>query len=439
MMKKTLLALSVASLLTACGESSSSDSPTTDRNTVEYRVIDGYLSNADVCIIAVGETLCVDIGSTDENGVIKIDKDIISGQLIATIKAGETKDADSVGFVGKSYQMVAEISVDSPNVVTPFTTLDVLDTDKTLAEIANELDLSEELLSGDYLASNDTNKAHVHALARALVTQLAVDKDDNNTGDLLSKTEKVNDYIVNEFKNNDIDLDSQNIIFEDNGELRHEPAISKLADFLEAGPRFLVSLNGAYYRDEGARPLTFKDGVTYLDGKEISYEIMDNILISDGNGKDEFIYVSNYLSLSVPWRSKDLTAISSAPFGVGDDEEREATWAADDLIGNTFYLIFDDQGKGKSIKPTFVKMVFSASTVIITEGDEVNSVAWQLEGGLLKLETEELDRNITYAQSVSDQNITLIKDIKAGMSLSVMVQDENLAKSIFAKWISAAN
>ncbi len=203
MIKKTLIALSISSLLSACG-GSSADKPetpvaitpdTTPAVAAEFRVIDGYLSNASVCVIAEGARYCVEVGTTDENGLITLPVDITSGQVVATITAGQTQDADRVGFVGNSYQLVANISAETPNVITPFTTLDVLDTTKSMTDIAAELNLPESLLNSDYVTSDDAHKAHVHALARAVVTELDVDKASNDVAALFTKTSIINDYI----------------------------------------------------------------------------------------------------------------------------------------------------------------------------------------------------------------------------------------------------
>ena len=115
-LNKLLITSSLLLALSACGGSSSSDSndvpinETTTPSTVNYHVIDGYLSTADVCVIRQGETNCESIGSTDENGLISVDSDLTAGKIVATVIAGQTKDSDNIGFVARTYQMVAEIS-----------------------------------------------------------------------------------------------------------------------------------------------------------------------------------------------------------------------------------------------------------------------------------------------------------------------------------------
>ena len=78
---------------------------------------------------------------SNSNGFIVIPESYTAGQIVVSAIAGQTSDNDGVGFIAQSCQIVANISVDTPNVITPYTTLDALDTDKTMADIANDLGL----------------------------------------------------------------------------------------------------------------------------------------------------------------------------------------------------------------------------------------------------------------------------------------------------------
>jgi len=449
MIKRTLISIAVASMLSACGGSSSSDSNEESPNgsttpvtavAVDYRVIDGYLNSADVCVIRQGSTNCESIGSTDENGLISVSGDITAGQIVVTVIAGQTKDADNVGFVGKTYQMVADISSDTPNVITPFTTIDVLDKTKTMADIAGETNLPESLLSGDYIVSEDTNKPRVHALARAIAAQLSTSKDENDISTLNTKVTAINEYITTELTNANVDLNAVNI-FMGGDSVTHEIAIRQLADFLENGDVYVGSLNSAFFAMEGVRPATFSGDQVTMNGRTASYEIDGEQLITTVDGEQEtdlFLYVSSDFSLSVPIKDKDLTIISHTVFGDQVDFELVNTWDVNDFAGHTYYLLFDDApSMDEAPEPTIIKLEFSELTVKITEGNESVESPWKIFLGMLKIDMLEAgvgDRNLVYAKSIFDKNITLIRDLKDGRAPSLMFKEESLAQSVLDKW-----
>jgi len=449
MIKRTLISIAVVSMLSACGGSSSSDSNEESANgstipvtpvAVDYRVIDGYLNAADVCVIRQGKTNCESIGSTDENGLISVAGDITDGQIVATVIAGQTKDADNIGFVGKSYQMVADISSDTPNVITPFTTIDVLDQVKSMTDIAGELNLPESLLSGDYIASEEADKSRVHALARAIVAQLSTNKDENDISTLNTKITAMNEYITTELINVNVDLNAVNI-FMDGDSVIHEIAIKQLADFLESGDVYVSSLNSAFFAMEGVMPAIFSDGQVTMNGRTASYEIDDDKLITTVGGEQEtdlFLYTSPDFSLSVPVNDKDLTVISHTVFGEPIDLNLINTWDENDFAGQTYYLLFDDApSMDETPEPTIIKFEFSELTVKITEGDESVESPWKIFLGMLKIDMLEAgvgDRNIVYAKSIFDKNIILIRDLQEDRAPSLMFKEESLAQAVFDKW-----
>lgn len=442
-MKKTLLALSVASLLTACGGSSDGDTSTinssTPNSSTQYRVIDGYLSNADVCLIKENETACTSIGLTDENGLITLPEGTVSGQLVATIIAGQTTDADSVGFVGQTYQMIADINEDSAFVITPYTTLDVLDETKTIDDIAADLDLDVDLIKGDYVTSNNANKDKAHALARALVTQLSEDQKENKVSELLTKAIAIKQYIDD---NVGVDLNEQNIIFLDDDSISTIKAIKKLDDFLvNKDGLIMFSLNPAYYSEEGELTVLFnKDGTGTIDSdydsqKMFSYKIKGNTLTSKINNEsatDEFIYVNETFALSVPVADKDLNIITTS----NKNEEIES-WDRESLIGHTYYLIFDDASTSeKNADPSLMTIIFSDEIVKITENGESKEFGWNVNSeGYVKLLTGNNfgDRDVTISKKMSDGVITVYKDYYND-SFGLILSDKNLAHSIYKKW-----
>lgn len=436
MFKKTLLSLSIVSLLSACGGSSSDGADDTINSNstsgTEYRVIDGYLANVDVCVIAQDETDCTDIGKTNSEGIIVVPEKFTAGQIVATATAGQTSDKDSVGFIAQTYQMIADISADTPNVITPYTTLDALDTDKSMTDIATELGLDEGLISGDYIASTSSEKAQVHSLARALVTQLSKHKENNAIATLITQATKINDYIKSDLINDGLDLDLNNIFIDKEGTITHQPSIKSLSDFIENGELTYLSLNISYFAEEGAKQVTFSDGEVDFDGVTGSYKIEGNqltTLVDSETDIDNFIYVSNTLSLSVPSTGNDLTVLHKST-----DESIE--WTDADLIGETFYFIFDDSADSKTPDPSFVKVIFSESTVTMMEGGETITIGWSLEDSIITFNlSEQGESDLVYEQYFSDNNITLIKSEDTNRPLTLVVKDENLAKNIISEWL----
>ncbi|WP_160063440.1 hypothetical protein [Psychromonas sp. L1A2] len=435
MMKKTLLSLSIISLLSACGGSSSdsNDNTANSNSGTEYRVIDGYLVNADVCIIEQDTTDCTDIGQTDNDGIIVIPENFTAGKIVVTATAGQTSDKDSVGFIGQTYQMMANISTETPNVITPYTTIDVLDTSQSIADIADNLGLDEVLLSGDYVASNASQKAQVHALARALAIQLSTQQEENDVAELMSQATEINDYIESELINNGVDLDSYNIFINDEGETTHKSLISSLSDFLEGNELTQFSLNTSYFKEEGTNQVTFSDGVIYFGSEIFNYKIDGNqltISINSDEETDQFIYVSNELSLAVPLAEQDLSVMYK-------QTDEISTWTKDDLIGETFYFVFDDSADSKIPDPSLVKISFSESTAIMLEEGQTQEINWSLDNGLLTLDlSTQGEADLILSPYFADDNITLIKSVDDNRLLTLIaVKDENLATNIISQWL----
>jgi hypothetical protein len=175
MFTKSLQAVALASILTACGSSTDSrNAADTDTTATTYTVIDGYLSAAEVYVLSATDNLETRIGETDANGQIQIPDKYKDYTVIAKIIAGKTIDSDSPGFVTKSYEMR---STENSTVVTPFTTLAYMN-QISLKNLALVLHLDEADVAGDYVNSED-GKAYL--VARTLASQL--DADSSNDAD----------------------------------------------------------------------------------------------------------------------------------------------------------------------------------------------------------------------------------------------------------------
>ena len=396
-----------------------------------------------MCVIKQGETNCESIGSTDENGLISVAGDITAGQIVAKVIAGQTKDADKIGFAGKTYEMVADISSDTPNVITPFTTIDVLDETKTMADIAAELNLPEPLLRGDYIASEAAEKSRVHALARAIATELSPTKDENSLSALNAKVTVIQEYITTELTNTNVDLNTVNIVI-DGGSVTHEVASKQIADFLKNGDAevYIGSLNSSYFTSFGVRSAMFSDEQVMIGGGDTySYKIEGDELITTVNEdmeKEKFLYTSANLALSVPLEDKDLIVTSHAMFGAPIDLNSIDEWEKSDFVDQTYYLLFDD-ADGEIPEPIIMTLTFSASTVVIIDGTDASVESpWEISLGRLKINMLDAgvgEESLLLVKSIFDENITLIREQVDGIAPGLLFKEESLAQAIFDKWL----
>lgn len=456
-MKKTLLALSVAGLLTACGGSDGTNTSTGSDNTdsSSFKVIDGYLSGAEVCVIAEGADICTKIGETDENGSIDIPAGT-TGQLVATIIAGKTLDADSVGFVDTTYQMLADIKVSTHNVITPYTTLDALDPDKSIADIAAELGLNVDVINGDYVASTSEEKETVHAIARVLASKLNESKDENEPATLLTHASDVKAYIddnkITELSNAYFSIDSNNIVTHSfNNPILNTFIANNL--YVEDDPDsnlfHLHNLNEIRNESENF-------GVGFTSGTNISIYNIDshekidaefttegniiNLSIDDEIVSDEFIYVGDSLALVVTSSDSDLITYVDS-----DADDRDIVWSVDYFIENTFYYIFDDSDSDTP-KPAIIDITFAedGTAIMHDQGPEEN-ITWEVDGLYLTLyfDANDPDDSITILKYVAEGDITLFAEkAEPGYkpsSYGLMSTNQTLAKQIFNRWNTLAN
>ena len=293
-MKRTLIAASIiAFLVTGCGGGSSSTdssgsissapenpsstpenpSSTPDiSSSINIKAIDGYLSEADVYIdrnlnsISDPNELLSD--KTDSNGDVSISSEDAKYPVIIRSVAGQTIDVDSAGYVTETKEMIAPAGYE---VVTPFTTIAYLQ-GKDMAQLAIELNLSEDLIKGDYVAKNkrasrsdDEKKASkkAHLFARSLMKELK-DRikgthDDINRQDDDSLTEKINtikQLILELPEVPDYDLDDVVFEFDDDFEKSKKDKVHKR---LKKAPTHKLLINQSFdvlYLNQNADPIS---------------------------------------------------------------------------------------------------------------------------------------------------------------------------------------
>ena len=286
-MKRTLIAASIiAFLVTGCGGGSSStdssgsisSSPENPSSTpdisssINIKAIDGYLSEADVYIarnlnsVSAPNELLSD--KTDSNGDVSISSEDAKYPVIIRSVAGQTIDVDSAGYVTETKEMIARAGSE---VVTPFTTIAYLQ-GKDMAQLASELNLSEDLIKGDYVAKNkrastsdDEKKASkkAHLFARSLMKELKDSikgtHDDINSQDDDSLTEKINtitQLILELPEEPDYDLDDVVFEFDDDFDKSKKDKVHKR---LKKAPTHKLLINQSFdvlYLNQNADPIS---------------------------------------------------------------------------------------------------------------------------------------------------------------------------------------
>lgn len=196
--RKIALAIGVASLVACSGDQGSSGaSPDVDnggptqptpvnQTAVRGQVIDGYLSNAFVCIDNNDNFVCDAAGeyraTTDAQG--RFELTVPAGQavdkLLAQIVPGQTIDMDNPDQAITRQSVLLPVNVkggdDNSNLVTPFTTvIGALAKDSgepvevIAAQLAEKWALQDDFYAVDYVAANSNNKdAPVRAAAREI-------------------------------------------------------------------------------------------------------------------------------------------------------------------------------------------------------------------------------------------------------------------------------
>ncbi|MEZ8094849.1 hypothetical protein ACED51_12185 [Photobacterium swingsii] len=433
--------LTLALSLTGCG--SDSDTNTTTGNTI--KVIDGYLSQAEVCIDQNKNSVC-DTGEllptlTNAKGEITIPSDKAGYPIIARAVAGKTSDSDKLGTLGSSYELIAAAG---STVVTPFTTLAVVQ-EKTLDEIANELNLPADVISGDYVAmkANDEKAKAAHLLARSVTTELTPSVKDNQATELTATTEKIQKEIDAQV-NAGADLDNITVEIDDSGNASSVAIIQSLDAYLKDGDSQFISMNQAYAIDEGIFKVAVsgegKLALTDKDGKEetINYTTEGNTLVvsSGANSeRDTFIYIAENISLAV-------TEDSDLILWTKGDLKKSQPLAASYFEGKTWYYLSDDApSNSKDAQPMVAKMVFGKDKVTITEPyadkqQEAMELPWKMDGDKLFIDFPDGDSDFSVTLYLEDKNMMAVYNYsKTRMGVyDLFIKHEDMAKNLYNEW-----
>ncbi|WP_261382938.1 hypothetical protein [Vibrio kanaloae] len=476
LLKISVLTSTIALALAGCNSNSSSTS-TSDSGTTgtgdsgstggayTLQAIDGYLVNAEVYAdIDQNGTLSDSdkmLGTTGENGTFTVESDYKDYPVIIKAIAGQTFDTDKAGTLTSNVELIAE---KGSSVVTPFSTYAVK-TGKTLDEVAAELQMDVSMISSDYIASKSNadqatkeTASKVHLAARS-ITQTVNSLDTIDTAGFEDKVRAIKNAVDVEFNNasDKSSLDGKLVKLDGSNQAStEEMPTGTLQSMMLDNVYYGINTNSTYAKIEGVSTIGFeaepnKDGsVSYMFHNDKNEEAFKGTATFSYDG---FSTVDNGKTVkeSIIFYGKDTLSGNNEEFylNVTNDGdmitfttrlETLATFSQDDIINQTYYVLFDDAGSTTTPDVTMAKMTFNDDgTMTIVEGSETfTDKTWDLiEGGLSisGIYDDGRDWNVTPAVG-NDSMILLVNKTENPYIAHVMVKNEDLANSLYQKWNS---
>ncbi|WP_253823177.1 hypothetical protein [Vibrio kanaloae] len=476
LLKISVLTSTIALALAGCNSNSSSTS-TSDSGTTgtgdsgstggayTLQAIDGYLVNAEVYAdIDQNGTLSDSdkmLGTTGENGTFTVESDYKDYPIIIKAIAGQTFDTDKAGTLTSNVELIAE---KGSSVVTPFSTYAVK-TGKTLDEVAAELQMDVSMISSDYIASKSNadqatkeTASKVHLAARS-ITQTVNSLDTIDTAGFEDKVRAIKNAVDVEFNNasDKSSLDGKLVKLDGSNQAStEEMPTGTLQSMMLDNVYYGINTNSTYAKIEGVSTIGFeaepnKDGsVSYMFHNDKNEEAFKGTATFSYDG---FSTVDNGKTIkeSIIYYGKDTLSGNNEEFylDVTNDGdmiafttrlETLATFSQDDIINQTYYVLFDDAGSTTTPDVTMAKMTFNDDgTMVIVEGSETfTDKTWDLiEGGLSisGIYDDGRDWNVTPAVG-NDSMILLVNKTENPYIAHVMVKNEDLANSLYQKWNS---
>ncbi|MCG9559373.1 hypothetical protein [Vibrio kanaloae] len=468
LLKISVLTSTIALALAGCNSDSSSTGTSGSSSTsgaYTLQAIDGYLVNAEVYAdIDQNGTLSDSdkmLGTTGENGTFTVESDYKDYPIIIKAIAGQTFDTDKAGTLTSNVELIAE---KGSSVVTPFSTYAVK-TGKTLDEVAAELQMDVSMISSDYIASKSNadqatkeTASKVHLAARS-ITQTVNSLDTIDTAGFEDKVRAIKNAVDVEFNNasDKSSLDGKLVKLDGSNQAStEEMPTGTLQSMMLGNVYYGINTNSTYAQIEGISTIGFeaepnKDGsVSYtFDNKKNEEAFKDTATFS----YDGFSTVSNGRTVkeSIIYYGKDTLSGNSEEFYLNVTNDGDmiafttqfdalASFSQDDIINQTYYVLFDDAGSTTTPDVTMVKMTFNDDgTMTIVEGSETfTDKTWDLiEGGLSisGIYDDGRDWNVTPAVG-NDSMILLVNKTETPYIAHVMVKNEDLANSLYQKWSS---
>ncbi|MEZ9324205.1 hypothetical protein AB4149_05015 [Vibrio cyclitrophicus] len=468
LLKISVLASTIALALAGCNsDGSSTDTSDSSSASGAYtlQAIDGYLVNAEVYAdIDQNGTLSDSdkmLGTTGENGTFTVESDDKDYPIIIKAIAGQTFDTDTAGTLTSNVELIAE---KGSAVVTPFSTYAVK-TGKTLDEVAAELQMDVSMISSDYIASkSNADKAtketasKVHLAARS-ITQTVDSLDSIDTAGFEEKVLAIKSAVDDAFNNasDKSSLDSKLIKLDDsNQSSTEEMPTGTLQSIMLDNVYYGMNTNSTYAKIEGVSTIGF-EAEANEDGN-VSYTFHNDKHDETFKGTATFSYdgfstVDNGETIkeSIIYYGKDTLSGNSEEFYLNVTNDGDmiafttrldalAAFSQDDIINQTYYVLFDDAGSTTTPDVTMSKMTFNDDgTMVIVEGNETfTDKTWDLIEGSLSISgiyDDGSDWNVTPAVG-NDSMILLVNKTENPYIAHVMVKNEDLANSLYQKWSS---
>ncbi|MDO6708419.1 hypothetical protein [Photobacterium sp. 1_MG-2023] len=389
-MKKSLLAVVIpAVMLAGCGGGSDSDAgPNPDeQGAATIQVIDGYLSNAEVCVDRNRNQAC-DAGElltnrTDAKGQVNLTAADRQYPLIARIIAGETSDNDQPDAVWQDTEFYAEAG---SLFLSPFTTMAHLN-QQSLSDFAASLNLDASLLAQDYVALAATNPdaEKIHLYARSIMKMLGETLAANNTETQKLQVQGLKTFIQT-LANQNVDLGTVDLSVDEQGTVTRAARFTDLAGYLDGRTLYTTFLNTFEYEP---RKNIFKNGTLHDPATDFTsdYEVTGLKLKSDLLHTN-FLYVDDAVALSfmTPDRGQNASAYNLlSVWSERDVASGDNTYlTAEDFVGQTWYHLRDlasiRDGRAAASKPAFTEIRFGAEGRIEIQprGEEAFDASWTI-------------------------------------------------------------
>ncbi|MBV7263317.1 hypothetical protein KCG43_15020 [Photobacterium sp. WH24] len=452
-MRKSLFAVAVTTaILSGCGGSDSGNNDDNGKDIdgkVTVQVIDGYLSNAQLCVdrnrnahCNTGELLTA---KTNGNGQITISASDSQYPLIARVIAGESSDSDHPGFVWQDAELYAPAG---QTILTPFSTLAYLN-DLSLADYAASLNLDASLLNQDYVAlkSSNPDAKKVHLYARTMNAMLGATLSENDLEGQKIWIQNLKNK-VQELENNHADFDAVTLTLDKkSGQFSRSDRVKGIQPFLEGQSAiFLDFLNVS---EAIPHRLVFRDGKVTESSlnfirPDAPYEVSGTSMkiAADLDNEIEFLYVTPDIALAYLYVYESRKYLIFW-YNETDFFDQTTDLTLDDFVGQTWYFLQDAAGPGAKPNephvPELNELTFISETRVMI--NPMNSAAYEADWSF----TANPEGNQTLTVHFGNENAMILgtEESKGGVTLLfveglsqsvLMTQNKVLANALYDKW-----
>jgi hypothetical protein len=436
----SLLAVAVSLALTGCGGSDESGSSTTSSTTkspttTTVKVIDGYLVNAEVYVDRndngkpeSDEKLD---GLTNTSGEITLDNSDTQYGLIIRAIAGKTYDQDKAGRLTKTIELSADAGTTT---VTPFTTAAKAQ-NMSVSDLAASLNLSEDVIAGDYTASDSDAAIQAHLYARSIAQYLTDDSVSLSATSIGTAITEV-DTAIKTISGTDLATK----YVDRSGTVQNMPPTVEA--FLVDHTYSLASTNkslfaGDLIKNGDAVPtVSFKADKLEVGGKSSPIKYGDNGFYMTEDGQtvhEELAFRGEKLGLAFTAQN-DLNLYTEEDIAAGFT----AIPATDSMFsGQTFYHIFDNSTNSDP-QPAYVTFIFNSDYTLTIKEDSKSdrSARWFASGTTLAMYHADDEDNTWHIRPVfnEDSMIVAYEGLDSKTIPRFFIKNKDMADNIYAQW-----